>query len=1859
MNPKNTSIAFAAFLLLMPIAFAIPFWVECTDNPNVLSDDGYYQYTFPFPWEYYGETITGPVSVSGNGTIDVSGTGFQYYKPTMEAFMQKRLIAPLWTDLRAASGNNPTYRCEFPDHVIFRWDTAEYSYPQNLQDFEVFVYDTGEIYFVYGNVTDNSGHNILAGVSRGNNEDYQVLKPLGLSAPTQDFGPISTIMTCPDGTCDLGENCPADAGACPHDLCYASTCLNGCGQTLITSAPDPSQCDESNMAGQCTELPCECDFQGNCVHEEEPDQPNDPLWNIYAITCLDSACENPYIIFVPGETVFLKVFDYEGAELSGTVRAPDYSETALSFGANDYAQIPFSDLGGYRVRIEAEKDGYGSFTDYYWFEVVPERPDSFSGPHFEVCLDQECLEPETSVETGDSVFYIVGFGTEGGEISATLNKSDGLTSPLTFTGNLTQLSPASMTLGEYTAEITLSKPGYADVETELWFEVVDERKQAFEAIHFETCFDIACGQPETLFEQGETAFIVGFDTENASLSGTVFFEDGSSSTLFFSGNTAQFPLASPGSFTARITASKLGYYDYTESLEFYAVQDRENPSAPLQEFEGIYFITTASASGTEGSILFSDEQSPVYIRAFDTEGAILTGTISRNGGSETALTFSGNTTTVPVQAGSYYAVVTASKEGYIPRDFDIEFKVVDEIAPIEVFDPECDEDGICDVGENHFNCWSDCRHSYSLPACNAADVDGDSSVTKADLWLVQRLDGATGFCGYEDVDEDLDVDAVDAQLVSASLGLSTEPCTRRVLTCGIFGGLVGYYRFEDDYLGINPLVADSSGLGNHGSMSGWVNFGRDGIVGRSATLDSEYEEGYISLPSGTELTPEQATISFWFRSDKEHFYSTVYQTGNRGSYTFDVEIDEEGFGVYFDLPGDHCVTYNDVEGNPVEVCWCSKIFGSTGGFDYLNWNHLAVTLDEGYTALYMNGRPIPGTYFWNEGNCYFDETQDFWGSVLGGVNLANTSFGHFEGSMDEVMLFDRSLSASEIQSLYDGSYWEEEAEPVSSCSVLDQPNTTYALESDIVGQGLTGPCFTVSAPGVVLDCQGHSIESDDAVAGVYSNQDYTMVRNCNIDMGDSDDDGKGIFLEGATNALIFNNTLHGQYYGMYLLSSDSSTVASNTIEANRRWEAYIKSSSGIQFSDNKITGGEEGSLTLRNSSNCEITNNTITESDESAIGLYQSSQNLISGNTLHSNAGGINLHDSSNNNDIYYNDLVSNSTGIGLSQSSQNRLTGNTLFENKTGIKLWFSSNHNIVEQNTVLASESKGISIWRDCAMNIISGNSILRGLEHGFWVSQAGINTLLDNKSCLNGSFDFFCENSTGLNGSGNFFTKVVPCSNGFPAFGANYEECPYISSCTDLATAGKTYLLDEDLAVDESDLNPYKPWCIEISANDITLDCQGHSITGAFDITAIFSGGSNTTVKNCTISMAQGLDHAEDSVGIMFDDVVGGKILNNVLAGEVGYPTPDSKGQWNGIWVRGSENVSVVGNVASRNVMHGILFDKCDNCVLESNVANANGYSGIYVSQCLQDGSPAFGAVLTSNITEYNYFDGINLLGARDGLVNDNFSCENALVETQYDDFRCVSGSTGNSGSGNTFGSVTACDDGWPEYADPNGTCEVFDPADVTRDGVVDLDDAYALDAEWNKEGCSVDNAWCRHADITMNGSVGMEDSDVLLAAMGNPPWIWFEVIEGLMLNFSGDFVVSSLVLDPPSVSPPGTVDVRVSVRNMGFDAGQALVEVKVFSLQGQEKASASAASVIGPGTNAMFSIPLSIDQGWTQGNYQVRVSVYSGEQLEDEAMKILSVGTAGPASILAIPELSLLLLPALLAAVLFIFYRRRRS
>jgi len=201
--------------------------------------------------------------------------------------------------------------------------------------------------------------------------------------------------------------------------------------------------------------------------------------------------------------------------------------------------------------------------------------------------------------------------------------------------------------------------------------------------------------------------------------------------------------------------------------------------------------------------------------------------------------------------------------------------------------------------------------------------------------------------------------------------------------------------------------------------------------------------------------------------------------------------------------------------------------------------------------------------------------------------------------------------------------------------------------------------------------------------------------------------------------------------------------------------------------------------------------------------------------------------------------------------------------------------------------------------------------------------------------------------------------------------------ITDCTTLNSENGIYYLTQDIT-DSSTSN-----CMDITANNVTLDCQGHTIDGGgnADNGVRNSGYDSFTIKNCTLT-----DWDTTSITLI-------SVENNTLSNiNISSQEPDT-----GIDIRTSSNGIIVKNVSVRDARYGILFSSSDYLTLSDVNLTNSSYTDLSLSLTTPC-SHSFNNVMGTNnkpIVFYNSSVSINnwnnniseliLCGADNSVIN----------------------------------------------------------------------------------------------------------------------------------------------------------------------------------------------------------------------------------------------------------------------------------
>ena len=207
------------------------------------------------------------------------------------------------------------------------------------------------------------------------------------------------------------------------------------------------------------------------------------------------------------------------------------------------------------------------------------------------------------------------------------------------------------------------------------------------------------------------------------------------------------------------------------------------------------------------------------------------------------------------------------------------------------------------------------------------------------------------------------------------------------------------------------------------------------------------------------------------------------------------------------------------------------------------------------------------------------------------------------------------------------------------------------------------------------------------------------------------------------------------------------------------------------------------------------------------------------------------------------------------------------------------------------------------------------------------------------------------------------------------------PSVSACGTLNTANTVNTLNQSVNTTGT--------CFTVSAQNVTIDCQGYVINYSSDGTVGYGVNSavyNTTVKNCVIK--EGITTGNNKHAIYFNGATNGTIYNNTIM---------SIGGSTGIYLFNSANFNNVFSniiITSGNGAYGIgLYTSSNNNLFLNNTLSTSGGSshGIFLATSSNNN-------LFSNI---NINTGLGAGGYSFYIynTNHNFTIQNSILNSSY--------------------------------------------------------------------------------------------------------------------------------------------------------------------------------------------------------------------------------------------------------------------
>ncbi|HYH01113.1 MAG TPA: LamG-like jellyroll fold domain-containing protein [Terriglobales bacterium] len=281
-------------------------------------------------------------------------------------------------------------------------------------------------------------------------------------------------------------------------------------------------------------------------------------------------------------------------------------------------------------------------------------------------------------------------------------------------------------------------------------------------------------------------------------------------------------------------------------------------------------------------------------------------------------------------------------------------------------------------------------------------------------------------------------------------------------------GLVAAYGFNE---GAGNSITDVSGNGNNGTISGaiWNTSGRYG-----AALSFNGSTSRVNVPDSSSLDLTSGmTLEAWVRPSSVSSWRTVLLKEQSGGLVYGLYANSNS-----NRPSVHIYTSNedDIRGN-------TRLGLNT-------WTHLAATYDGTVLRLFVNGTQV--------------SSRTFGGSILtsaGALGIGgNSVWGeYFSGLIDEVRIYNRALTAAEIQTDMNTAVGGTPPPPPPPTDTTPPSASVTAPLNGATISGTTPLSATASdnvgVTGVQFLIDGASVGAEDTTAPYGISWDSSTVAN--------------------------------------------------------------------------------------------------------------------------------------------------------------------------------------------------------------------------------------------------------------------------------------------------------------------------------------------------------------------------------------------------------------------------------------------------------------------------------------------------------------------------------------------------------------------------------------------------------------------------------------------------------------------------------------------------------------------------------------------------------------------------------------------
>ncbi len=532
------------------------------------------------------------------------------------------------------------------------------------------------------------------------------------------------------------------------------------------------------------------------------------------------------------------------------------------------------------------------------------------------------------------------------------------------------------------------------------------------------------------------------------------------------------------------------------------------------------------------------------------------------------------------------------------------------------------------------------------------------------------------------------------------------------------------------------LIRDYSNWKNNATLasgSATPTWTSNGKLGGGYIFDGK--DDYMDISTINNLAnTESITIMAWIKPNGFSKYDWIFTAGRTGDNPIvTMTINETGL----------------LQGH-IEADSTDQITTTEDGLTMSsgNWYHVAIVYDRinNQSIRYINGTQTG--------------TIDDISSTMGTLSVEGTSYiaaasnlqanEHFNGTIDEVKVYNRTISAIQIKKIYNegfnnytnstilsneltaGENWTCQVIPndgkddgliSQNSTIILSSSGCIPIESGITLSADTSHCYEFTQDDTTLDCAGHTITGTKNNTLYYINANNTKgitIKDCLLQNA-----SHGIKFKDVNNSKIINTTLYNfndtsglEVYGIGINFTNS---YNNLIQVNLT-NIYTGQTTSEDCFDNSHLYG----IYLFNSNNITIENSTFNNINGTYRGDTSDSAGCQSGILSHGTAI---YAENSNNLTIYNSNLSSGKFGITISNGIDLNISSNKI-NNITSRFAHISSNSkNIFIINNQINQSSRAIIILNS-NNSLIKNNFISQANTRNIYFSSSQDYIIQDNK-------------------------------------------------------------------------------------------------------------------------------------------------------------------------------------------------------------------------------------------------------------------------------------------------------------------------------------------------------------------------------------------------------------------------------------------------------------------------------------------------------------------------------------------------